>query len=257
MPKLRLRRLAVLAVGAAVAAIAAGIGTGRIPARPILTFIQFKFAPEKARVQHLVQLRHPESGQVVFLAGTTHQYHYDDPAYSIWHVKAIVTGLDVDAVFVEMMPDAVSEARYGEGPVEMPFITLAAREAGIDVKGIDAGWDGGWRGRQAQMFANAQANMAGRKRVLVTSGFMHVHQFEEQFQSVGFVPVPWPEAERQRLFEREVPHTWPVGLADALREAIARAERGEIETDPKRAADTAWFIQVREQVLKVMGERLR
>ena len=252
----RRRRMALVAAGVIVAGLVALAGSGRFPLRPLLTFLQFKLNPEKARVQHLVQLRHPQTGQVVFLAGTTHQYHYEDPAYSIWHVKAIVTGLEVDAVLVEMMPDAIDEGRFGDGPVEMPFIALVAKDAGIDVAGMDSGWDGGWRGRQDRMFQHVQRHLPTHRRLLITSGFMHVRQFEEQLQREGFVVVPWSEAERQQVFERKVDETWPKALAPALRAAIARARAGTMQTDPERSADVTWFIQVREQVLRIMGEPL-
>jgi hypothetical protein len=252
----RLRRLVAVVVGVVVVAGTAAAASGRLPLRPLLTFLQFKINPTKARVQHLVQLQNPVTGQVVFLAGTTHQYHYDDPAYSIWHVKSIVTGLQVEKVLVESMPDAVAEGRYGEGPVEMPFITLAAIEAGIAVAGMDAGWDGGWRGRQDKMFQNVQREMVGHKRVLITSGFMHVRQFEEQLTEAGFQVVPWSEHERQAIFARHVDETWPRGLADALRSAITRAHNGQMQTDPSRSADVTWFIEVRRQVLEKMGEKV-
>ncbi len=244
----------MLGFGALAIALGVGAFTGRIPVRPMMTFIQFKLNPTKARVQHLVQLKHPQTGQVIFLIGTTHQYHYTDDAYSIWHVKAVVEGLGVDTVMVEMMPDAVDDGRFGEGPVEMPFIALQARQQGLAVRGIDANWDGGWRGRQDNMFHNVQQVLPDVKRGLIASGFMHVRQFEEQFTGIGFERVPWSDAQRQRLFERHVAETWPVGLAQALQEAIARAQAGNMDTDPTRAADMDWFISVRRDVLRAMGE---
>jgi hypothetical protein len=169
-------------------------------------------------------------------------------------VKAIVTGLDVDAVLVEMMPDAIDEGRFGDGPVEMPFIALAAKDAGIVVAGMDAGWDGGWRGRQDRMFEHVQRHLPNHRRVLITSGFMHVRQFEEQLQAHGFVLAPWSEEERQAIFRRPVEEVWPKALAPALRAAIGRARAGTLQTDPERSADMEWFIQVRQQVLRTMGE---
>ena len=248
------RRLAIIGLGAVAFAVGVGGFTGRIPVRPLLTFIQFKLNPTKARTQHLVQLKHPKTGQVIFLIGTTHQYHYSDDAYSIWHVKAVVEGVGVDTVMVEMMPDAVDDGRFGEGPVEMPFIALQARQQGLVVRGIDANWDGGWRGRQDEMFQNVQHVLPDVKRGLIASGFMHVRQFEEQLIGLGFERVPWSDAERQQLFERDVSQTWPAGLAHALREAIVRAQAGKMDTDPNRAADVDWFISVRRDVLRAMGE---
>lgn len=251
------RRLALVGLGTLVVAIVAivvGGVTGRIPLRPMLTFVQFKMNPGKARVQHLVQLKHPQTGQVVFLIGTTHQNHYTDPAYSIWHVKSAVAGLDVDTVMVEMMPDAIAEGRFGDGPVEMPFIALQAKQQGLAVVGMDAGWDKGWRGRQDKMFDNVQQALPTVKRGLIASGFMHVGQFEEQLHGKGFVTVPWSEAERQQVLDRDVTEVWPAGLGTALREAIVRAQQGKMATDPTRAADVDWFISVRQDILRIMGE---
>ena len=47
---------------------------------------------------------------------------------------------------------------------------------------------------------------------------------------------------------------WPVGLASALREAIGRAQQGKMATDPTRAADVDWFISIRQDILRLMGE---
>lgn len=221
-----------------------------IPIRPVFTFLKFKLNISRARVEHLVRLRHPETGQVVFLLGTTHHYHYDDPAYSIWHVKAAVTGLDVDTVFLEMMADAVAEGRLGEGPMEMPFIATAAKEAGITIFGVDSGWDNGWRGRQDRMFAQVQEHLGETKRCLVTAGFMHTRHYQEQFEGIGFVAEKWSDDEKTAVLDRPLPKTWPAGFRDVVEASIARARAGQLDTDPSRAANVDWFIEIREQVLK-------
>jgi hypothetical protein len=212
--------------------------------------LQFRLRPDKLRTQQLIQLRNPTTKQTVFLLGTTHQYHYEDDDYSIWHVKAVVTGTGVDTVFIEMMKDAVDDGRWGEGPVEMPFIAWAAKEAGIAVHGVDSGWNGGWRGRQDRMYAQVQAELPKTKRALIAAGFMHVAQFQRQLEADGFLAVPWSDEEKRAIVDAPVTKTWPPGLEQSLVDAISRARAGQMETDPERQADMKWFIEVREQVLK-------
>jgi hypothetical protein len=237
-----------VAVVAAVLALAAlGIASGRVPVRSIVTFLQFKLRPDRARTQHLARLQHPATGQIVHLLGTTHHHHYKDDAYSIWHVKAAVLGLGVQTVFIEVMPEAVRAGRLGEGPVEMPFVGLAAQEAGLVVHGMDSGWEGGWRGRQDRMFAAIQERLATSGNTLVVSGFMHLRSFQEQLQGEGFAPVPWTEAERNAVFETPVEKTWPRGLRASLEQAIAAARTN---TEP----DQRWFIAIREEILELMAK---
>ena len=246
------RRIALGAALLFAGAIVVGAVTGRLPVRGVLTFLQFRLRPDKVRTQQLVQLKHPTTQQVVFLVGTTHQYHYEDSAYSIWHVKAVVTGVDADTVFIEMMRDAVDEGRLGEGPVEMPFVALAAKEAGLRVFGVDSGWDGGWQGRQQRMYEQVKRDLPTSKRALIASGFMHVQQFQRQLEEDGFVVVDWAEDSKRAITDRKVEETWPPGLKEALEAAIARARAGQLDTDPDRAADVEWFIQVRQQILAKM-----
>ncbi|MDP2339741.1 MAG: hypothetical protein Q8O67_02185 [Deltaproteobacteria bacterium] len=247
-------KLALGAGAVVVAGIVLGAVTGRLPVRGILTFVQFRLRPDKVRTQQLVQLKHPTTQQVVFLVGTTHQYHYEDPAYSIWHVKAAVTGVEADTVFIEMMRDAVDEGRFGEGPVEMPFIALCAKEAGLRVFGVDAHWNGGWQGRQGQMYEQVKRDLPTSKRAVITSGFMHVQQFQRQLEEDGFVVVDWSDDAKRAVTDRKVDETWPVGLKAALEAAIERARAGKMDTDPARPGDVEWFISIRQQILsKIAG----
>ena len=247
------RRIALGVVAVVVAGVVAGAVSGRLPVRGLLTFVQFRLRPDKVRTQQLVQLKHPTTQQVVFLVGTTHQYHYEDPAYSIWHVKAAITGVGADTVFIEMMRDAVEAGRLGEGPVEMPFIALAAKEAGMRVFGVDAHWNGGWQGRQSKMYEQVQRDLPTSKRAVITSGFMHVQQFQRQLEGDGFVVVDWSDEAKRAVTDRKVDETWPPGLKAALESAIARAEAGQMDTDPERAADVEWFIKIRRQILARIG----
>ena len=256
----RLRRMALVVLGLVAAGVVVGAASGRLPIRPLFTFLQFKLSPGTARLQHLVQLREPSTGREVFLVGTTHQYHYEDDDWSIWHLKAVVQHLHVDTLLIEMMADAVNDGRVGEGPVEMPFFATLGAELGLRVVGIDSGWDGGWQGRQDRMFQHVQAALAASpssKRVIVASGMMHVRPFADQFTAAGYQVVPWSEADRRAVSDdADVEKAWPKGLAPALRSAIERARAGNLDTDPQRAADASWFIQIREQILTQMGEPL-
>ena len=250
----RLRRIALGIFGLVVAGVVVGGVSGALPVRPLLTFLQFKLNPGKARIQHLVQLRHPQAGNEVFLVGTTHHYHYQDDSWSVWHLKATVEHLHVDTLMIEMMADAVIDGRVGEGPVEMPFLATLGAEMGLKVVGIDSGWDGGWQGRQARMFEQVQTALPSTKRAIIASGMMHVRPFQDQLTSVGYEVVPWSDDERRAVTDDStVEKRWPAALAPALRAAIATARAGTLATDPERAADMGWFIQIREEILEKIG----
>ncbi|HEY1097663.1 MAG TPA: hypothetical protein VGF99_02000 [Myxococcota bacterium] len=255
-------------IGAGVLAVVAGVVgvlgvSGRLPLRPLLTFLQFKLDPAKTRIEQLVRLQHPQTGVEVFLVGTTHHYHYDDNGWTVWNLKAVVERVQPDTMLIEMMADAVVDGRVGEGPVEMPFLATLGAERGVHVVGIDSGWDGGWQGRQQRMFEQVQTALSTTtastgttpKRVLLASGMMHLQPFVEQLSGAGFVVQPWSDDERKAVSDDAgIAQVWPKGLAPALRAAIARAKSGTLDTDPQRAADMGWFIQIREQILDKMGE---
>ena len=253
----RLRRIALVVFGLVAAGVVVGGVTGKLPLRPVLTFLQFKLNPGKARVEHLVHLRHPTTAQDVFLVGTTHHFHYEDAAWSVWHLKATVEHLQVDTLLIEMMADAIVEGRVGEGPVEMPFFATLGAEMGLKVVGVDSGWEGGWQGRQARMFEQVQAALPSTKRSIIASGMMHVRPFQEQLTAAGFEVQPWSEDERRAVTDdSSFDKSWPKGLAPALRASIVKARSGTMDTDPERAADVGWFVQIREQILTKMGEPL-
>lgn len=220
----------------------AGVAAWRLPLRPLLTFLQFRLEPSAARLLHFMKLQGPD-GQEIFLLGTTHENHYRDEAYSIWHLKAAILQTRPDVVLIESMPEAVAAGALGEGPVEMPFVATVAREAGILLVGIDAGWDGGWRGRQERMFQNVQGALLGHRRILLTVGFMHVQSFVDQLQGAGFVAVPFSEEEKRAILDAPVDKRAPAGLQEALETAIAAA--------PARISDPAElqrFVELRRRV---------
>ena len=234
----------------AAGAVAAGLfvlAAWRLPVMPLLTFLQFRVWPEQARLQHLVLLQHPGTGQELFVLGTTHEHHYRDAAYSVWHLKAALLALRPDTVFIESMPAEVLAGAWGEGPIEMPFVALAAREAGAKVVGIDAGWEGAWRGRQRQMFENLRAGLLPVRRGVVACGFMHVLSFVDQLESEGFVRVPLADRDKEQVLDGPVDRTWPAGMRAALEAAIARAP-GRIQD----AAELERYVALRRQVLDGM-----
>jgi hypothetical protein len=246
----RRRRWWQLGVVAAVCVTVGGAVFARLPLRSVLLAIGVKARVDVARGFLLTKLVHPETGQVVYLLGTTHDRLFDDAAYSIWHVKSALTSLDVDTALVEVLPEDMQGGRVGDGPVEMPFVVGVAREKGLRVAGIDARWDDGWRARQDTMSRRVREGLAGARAAVVVCGYMHLRGFRaDLLHDAGFVDAPWTTSDAKGAFGHDVVHVLPAGFRAALRDSIVRARVGRAGIDPFTGTPSTWFVDVRERVL--------
>lgn len=95
----------------------------------------YTLAPRYARDANFVHFAKHEAE--VFILGTIHGRHLATPAYSLAHLKAVIARMKPRLLLVEARPEGIARQRWGDGPVEMPFAALYARQLGIAVDGID------------------------------------------------------------------------------------------------------------------------
>jgi hypothetical protein len=218
--------------------------------RSLWAVANFKLNPGQARTEHLVRLRGVD-GQIVVLVGTTHHHLFSNEDFSIWHLKAVFLGLDVDTVLLEVLPGAAP----GDGPVEMPFLRALAGQRGTPVCAIDAPWEGGWRVRQARMFERAlgclRASSSPTPRTaFVVTGYLHTRPFVEQFRGAGYVVEPWSDEEKQALLARPVPRVLPPGYRAALEASLAVG----VARAAAAGGDEPWDVTVRRRILERVGD---
>jgi hypothetical protein len=145
---------------------------------------------------------------------------------------------------VEIRPEAVRGGHWGEGPIEMPFCALVARNAGITTFGMDD-WSDKMERREDRMVQNITEQIAGAKRVLVMTGYSHIAGFVHRLQKKGYVLQDWSKAERKKLLRRPVDKRCPPELRQAYADAIRRAQAGITHYNKK-------WIRVRQRFLKTL-----
>ena len=104
--------------------------------------------------------------------------HLSTSAYSLSHLKAVIAHMKPSLLLVEARPEEIAQQKRGDGPIEMPFAALYARQLGIPVDGID--W---WKlsdrlrrsdeVRENRIYQNLRAKLPARGTVLVLIGYSH------------------------------------------------------------------------------------
>jgi hypothetical protein len=226
----------------------------------IRSFLQFKTAPAQARDAHFLRLKGRD--QTVYLLGTIHKDHRTSKAYSLWHIEAVIEHLKPDLLLVESRPEELTKDNWGDGPIEMPFASLMARQFSIPVDGIDwwqkAGSKPGTSNteREERMFQNVQKRLAGHRTVLVMIGYSHIAELQSRLEKVGYTLDRFDVADKHALFSIEGrPEKFPPGMKRYLQKYIDAAR-----ADAERETDAAWKLAietnlaVREGLLRLVDE---
>lgn len=73
----------------------------------------------------------------VMVVGTEHRGHLLQPGYPLSWLETLLRSWKPDLLLVEIRPEALAAGHLEDGPLEMSYVTLVARELGIPVVGID------------------------------------------------------------------------------------------------------------------------
>jgi hypothetical protein len=228
-----------LALASALVLIVVVTGLALLPELRLAALLAV--SPRTGRDACVVRLQ--QRGVTVTLLGTLHGGHLDTPAYGLPHLKAALVHLAPDRVLVEQRPDELARGRWGDGPLEMPFVALWARHLALAVDGID--W---WRPRgdtarrtdaerDDRLFQNLVERLPPAGTALVVVGFSHVPELAERLTAAGFVPVAMTSEAKAALFEPDPgPLAFPPGMAAAIRQRIDDTE-AELATATGREHD--------------------
>ena len=227
------------------------------------TLALLQLAPARARDANFVRLARPD-GPTVYLLGTIHNRHLDTEEYSLLHVQAVIQHLRPDLLLVESRPEELAKGYLADGPIEMLFANLQAREAGIQVEGMDwwtkehLGLRSSSEQREDRMAANILARLPERGVVLVLTGISHVAEFVPRLAKAGYQEAPFPEAEKRRLLDTAgMRLTFPPGTARYLQTRIRDTE-AELRAEGKDP-DASDYLAARRRLLEMVertGEEL-
>jgi len=235
------------------------------------SFMQFRVMPSSARNGHFSRLVHQDLGDV-YLVGTTHLRHYSSSSYGLRHLDALLQNAGADVVFVEARQEEVARGFYGDGPVEMPYIALRAKELQLQVRGYD--W---WVEKTSEAKATGKTReqhmldrlLAGlretsptHRKALVFIGYASFDRLRSRLQEQGFETGALDDDTKDKWFTptaAEDAFRFPAGMADAVQRRVSLLEeRQKTAIDLKWKKDLERVIQRRKELLKHVqgvGER--
>jgi len=116
--------------------------------------------------------------------------------------------------------------------MEMGYMSLVARAAGIPVDGVDW-WKDDSNGirrtnteREDQIASNVYEHLSAMGSILICLGFSHVHDLVERLREKGYVKTTISAKNKAILFDTSgIQKNFPEGMASALEHRIAADER--------------------------------
>jgi len=232
--------------------------------RELRSFLLYAVAPASARDQNFILLEKNGSAST-YLLGTIHDDHLSTPEFTLVHLKAAITNLRPQLLLVESRPEQIASGVLGDGPVEMPFAALSARELGIAVDGID--WwqrtEGARRtdeSRDDRMYGHLKERIPSTGTVLVLVGFSHVGELADRLQKDGYQLSEMSDARKHELFVgASEPLSFPPGMTHAIEQRIAQLD-AEIAAEPdgewkERLGSVKKRRQALLDVIHATGER--
>lgn len=218
-------RIASIVLGCAIVLLAAGA----LSQRELRDTLLHSVAPAYARDANFVHLK--KDSVDLYLLGTIHGRHLTTEEYKLARLEAALTNLKPDLVMVEMRPEELARGRWGDGPIEMPFVALTAKSRGTAVEGID--W---WEitgptlrrnddNRDDRIVANLLAKLPAKGTVVVFIGYSHVPEQQRRLVARGFEERELTTPEKARLLApSSAPFRFPAGMAAAIKARIEDAE---------------------------------
>ena len=241
----RYRVLLVVSVSAAASACGGSVAE-------LAHFLHQQVDPASARNAAFYRYRSDEGAEVYHL-GTVHGEHLTSPAYPLAHLGAVIHNLAPSVVLLEVRPEDMAAGNLGYAPIEMPYAYHVAREAGAHVGAIDWWVMPGTAApadidRDDRMFALAHARIPAQDTVLILTGYSHAIEFRSRFEAAAFVPLPFPDDDKDALFAgAQDDFRFPAGMARAVDESLAIAEHERQNSDNTEWRETLSQLIARNQ----------
>jgi hypothetical protein len=178
--------------GSSILALGIGVlGTALSNAQPELDTVK----------AHVRVLQHDSTS--LFLLGTIHGAHAQNPYYTWPHLERIVRQISPDLLLVEIRPEHFkAEEFYSDGPIEMPFLVDLANREKIPCRPIDWWLDAwlsdmskaDWSARDDRMVELLLSWLRETKsrKSLATVGAGHIEPFISRLEKQGWIEVSPP-----------------------------------------------------------------
>lgn len=194
--------------------------------------------------------------QTIFLLGTIHGSHLDYSVYSLWHIKAVIENIRPDLLIVESRAKELTKENLGDGPIEMPFAYLIAKNLNLEVGGFDwwtkESYNSDSFEREDSMVKNIISSISGYNKILVLIGLGHIEYILPRLEKGGFLVTDFSIDEKEYLFNTEkVDCIFPKDLAYYIQKRIdIDKNQLEFETDDEWKERLKSGIEFREDYIK-------
>ena len=169
----------------------------------------FWYLFSRNNIKYKMIRKYVKGDKALFLLGTVHGLHYKLKHFSHLHLQATLNMINPELLLVESRQEEIEKENLADGPLEMLFIHLLAKDKEIPVKGID--WfeiDIGkpvttTKTRDKVIYNNIMTNINDYKSVLVLFGASHMLITSKKLKRDGYKRVKLTKAEIDNIFLSE------------------------------------------------------
>ncbi|MDD3999814.1 MAG: hypothetical protein PHX62_02825 [Bacilli bacterium] len=171
----------------------------------IKIIIYYIFNRKNLRFKMIKKLKKGEKD--LYLLGSLHGLHFKLPEFSYMHLKAALINIKPDLLLLESRQAEIEKGNFADGPLEMLYLHLAAKDLGIEVKGIDwfeygSGQPGKTSKKRDQLIhENIINNLDLNRKTLVVFGASHLLIELKKIVKKGYKVITINKEEASLIYE--------------------------------------------------------
>lgn len=167
----------------------------------------FWYLTDKKSVKNRMLRKYTKDRNEVLFLGTVHDMHFNFEEYSFYHLKAVLQNYKPDVLLVESRQSELELGNYADGPIEMFYLSMIARNMKIPVFGVD------WydhnshkpgttnKLRDEHIFNNVENYVQGFRKPLVIIGATHLLVGDRILKNKGFDKIEQDLSFSEKIFK--------------------------------------------------------
>jgi|GEM_PF-1330761 len=196
----------------------------------------------RKNLKYKVVRKYIKGNQTIMFIGTVHWGHIKGKFYELRELRNIYSKVNPEVVMVESRPEQIAKGNVADGPIEMLYTYLHAKNDGYTVAGIDYHTlhdksNSTTVSRDNKMLDNIEREMANHQLGLVFEGASHILTQKKEMKRRGYKEVKLSKKETKDLFKGDLySNEFPKGSVDYLKykiEVINNSE-GKGSTEEER-----------------------
>lgn len=169
----------------------------------------FWYIIDKKGIRNRLLKKYELDGKIIYLLGSLHHMHNNLPNFGYQHLKAVLINLKPELLLVESRQEEIELGNFADGPLEMFYLHMAAKELGIPVKGVD--WfsytnskPGGTNStRDSKMNENILKFSEGYTKTLVVVGATHMLIESKRLNKIGYKSIKMNQIQLDSFYKTE------------------------------------------------------